>query len=113
MVRTLRHCAVPFALVLLFQLVSTPPALAAPGVGFHLSDWLDVLGRLWAPSGCILDPHGGCREGNSASARGEGSPARIWAPEGCIADPNGGCRERALLPRAEGCILDPGGNCVQ
>ncbi len=123
MARTLRRFAFPFALVLLFLLVPNPPALAASGEGaFRFTAWLEVLTRLWADAGCILDPHGGCRDGNSAVPREEGciidpggrcSATPIWAPEGCILDPGGRCRDTALLPRAEGCIIDPHGNCEQ
>ncbi len=123
MTRTLRRFAVPFALVFLFLMTPNPPALAAPGGGgFRITDWLEVLVRLWAVSGCILDPNGDCRNGNGALPREEGcgidpggkcAAAPIWAHSGCIIDPNGGCRDSAVLPREEGCGIDPHGNCGQ
>lgn len=123
MSRTLRRFAVPFALVVLFLLTPNQPALATPGGGaFRFTDWLEILTRLWADAGCILDPHGGCRDGNGALSREEGcildphgrcATTPIWAPEGCGIDPHGGCRDSAPLPRDEGCGIDPGGNCGQ
>ncbi len=123
MTRTLRRFAVPFALVFLFLLVPNPPALAAPGGGgFRFTDWLEVLTRLWVDSGCIVDPNGGCRNGNGALPREEGcgidsggkcAATPIWAPEGCIIDPGGRCRDSAALPRDAGCGIDSGGHCGQ
>jgi hypothetical protein len=100
--RTLRRFAVPLAIVLLFLLLPNPPALAAPGgSAFRFTDWLEALTRLWADSGCILDPGGRC------------SATPIWAPEGCIIDPHGGCRDSALPQRTERCGIDPHGNCAR
>ncbi|HEV7667822.1 MAG TPA: hypothetical protein VGS22_04815 [Thermoanaerobaculia bacterium] len=122
MSRTLRRFAVPFALALLFLLLPNPPALAAPGTGaFRITDWLEVLTRLWADSGCILDLHGGCRdsavlprdEGCGIDSGGKCSATPIWAPAGCILDPGGQCRDSALPSRDAGCGIDPGGNCKQ
>lgn len=121
MTRTLRRFAVPCALVLLFLLVPNPPALAASGgSAFRFTDWLEMLTRLWAPEGCIFDPGGSCRDGDSAQPRDEGcgfdpggkcAATPIWAPEGCGADPHGGCRDSVLLQRDAGCGADPHGNC--
>ncbi|MEP7011639.1 MAG: hypothetical protein ABJC13_15050 [Acidobacteriota bacterium] len=123
MPRTLRRFAVPVALVLLFLLVANPAARAASGESaFRFADWLEALTRLWAPAGCIFDPHGGCRDGDSTPPRDEGcgidsggkcSPAPIWAPAGCIFDPGGRCHDSVLPQRDAGCVIDTGGNCAQ
>ncbi|HEV7672301.1 MAG TPA: hypothetical protein VGS22_27600 [Thermoanaerobaculia bacterium] len=123
MARTLRRFAVPVALVLLFLIASNQPARAASGEGtFRFTDWLEMLTRLWSPAGCILDPHGGCRDSDSALPHDTGcgfdrggkcATTPIWAPGGCIIDPSGGCRNSVLPHRDAGCGLDPGGICAE
>jgi hypothetical protein len=101
------------ALVLSLSLALTAQAAWAgphrtpeePGSAWSLFTqlWYSVTGS-WAEVGCIIDPHGGCRD-NQAPA----PPPETEA--GCIADPHGGCATGPLAE--EGCILDPHGGCRQ
>jgi hypothetical protein len=57
------------------------PTAAAPGL---LAAILGVLDRIWAPTGCDIDPHGGC-----AASTADAPPAPDHQDNGCYIDPHG------------------------
>lgn len=117
MCRTLRRFAVPLALVLLFLQVPARSAYAASAGGaFRFTEWLEMLTRLWAPAGCIVDPSDSAPPSDAecgADPGGRCATTPIWAPEGCGLDPGGRCLNSVPPQRDAGCGLDPGGNCEQ
>ncbi len=109
---------VPFLLVLtLFVLILSPaPATAAPwpggdSAGALFARFWGALSAIWAESGCILDPNGGCRDQQNLTV----DPGRssITANSGCIFDPDGRCRAGSVVTLDSGCIFDPNGSCRQ
>jgi hypothetical protein len=70
---------------------ASPPAL---------SQLWSQLTALWADIGCVIDPHGGCRDST-------GSQIDI----GCVIDPGGVCRDLAGSQADIGCGADPSGAC--
>ncbi len=102
---SLRRLAVPVAVVLTLGFAVSSVGFAAPGAsGLRWPDWLGFLSNLWAPTGCILEPVGGCREGKAG--------ASVPRDQGCMVDPVGRCTEAsAPAPRDQGCSLEPVGRC--
>lgn len=103
---SLRRFAVPMVLLLVLGFVAPTAGLAAPvGGGLHWPEWLGFLSNLWAPAGCILEPVGGCRDGNVST------PAP--RDEGCGIDSVGRCANASTpAPRDEGCAVEPVGRCA-
>lgn len=61
--------------------------------------WSQLTG-LWADIGCVIDPHGVCRDAVASQA-----------DIGCVADPGGLCRDVAPSQADIGCVIDPNGGC--
>ncbi len=76
-----------------------------------LQAW-SLLGRLWADTGCHIDPSGHC-----VPAAGQPVVPQGRTDEGCHLDPNGHCAPAAVrrVPKVRtdtGCNIDPGGRCT-
>lgn len=102
---SLRRFAVPVVFVIVLGLTAPTAGFAVPAGGPHWPDWLGFLSNLWASTGCILEPVGGCRESNSSA------PAP--RDQGCDVDPVGRCADASTpAPRDEGCGIEPVGRCA-
>ncbi len=69
-------------------LLAAPPARAAGWLSSPFEGIWARISALWAETGCIYDPNGGCRDH-------AGPVDGITADAGCTYDPHGGCREDA------------------
>ncbi len=69
-------------------LLAAPPARAAGWFSSPFEGIWARLSTLWAKTGCVIDPNGGCRDQ-------AGLVVGITADTGCTYDPHGGCRDGA------------------
>lgn len=102
MARPLIRISVLFVLTVLLAApwgAAAPRQDHAPAPQLLARLWHQVV-ALWGESGCIMDPHGSCRESSAPTS-----------DIGCGADPSGGCRESSALTGDIGCGMDPSGGC--
>lgn len=79
-----------------------PARLAALARSAAALFWSQLTGR-WDKEGCIIDPNGGCRTGQTTAE----------TDAGCGLDPNGGCTAgQTTTETDEGCWIDPNGGCT-
>lgn len=102
MARSLIRISVLFVLTVLLAApwsAASPRQDRAPTPQLLAWLWGQVV-ALWGDSGCIMDPHGSCRESSASTS-----------DSGCGMDPGGGCRESSASTVDSGCGMDPNGGC--